>query len=78
MAVDGAAGLARRGEGNAVLHGDLGGLARVSQPDLDPLAAEHDGAADRDPSFDDELIGQPGQLRRWRAASGTQEAIQHL
>src|ERR1022692_340639 len=54
VAVDGAAGLARRGDGNAVLHGDLvgvrldgdlHGLARVRQPDLDPLPADHDGAA---------------------------------
>jgi hypothetical protein len=53
---------------DAVLHGDLVGvglrgdlhrLARVGQPDLDPLPADHDGAADRDLSFDGERIGQP-------------------
>ena len=48
MAVDVAAGRARGGEGNAVFHGDLigvglegdlGSLACVRQPDLDPLPA---------------------------------------
>ena len=55
MVVDGAAGLARRGEGKAVFHGDLvgvglhrdlHGLARMGQPDLDPPATDHDRAAD--------------------------------
>ena len=40
------------------LRGDLHGPARLGQPDLDPLPADHDGAADRDPSFDGERIGQ--------------------
>ena len=55
---DVAAGGAGRGEGSSVLDGDLvgvgldgdlGGLARVREADLDPVPAEHDRAADGHP-----------------------------
>ena len=56
MPSDVAAGGAGRGDGHAGLdgdlvgigfHGDLDGLARVRQADLDPLAADHDRTAHR-------------------------------
>src|SRR5262252_4297195 len=67
VAVNGAAGRARRGDGDAVLHsdlvevgahGDLGGLASVRQSDLNPLAADHDRAADGHPPPDGERGGR--------------------
>jgi hypothetical protein len=76
--LDVAAGLAGRGDGDAVLdgdlvgvglHGDVCGLARVGQPDLDPLPVNHDGPADRDPSCDGELSGQSGWLSGCGAGS---------
>jgi len=55
VSIDVAAGGAGCGDGDAVLdgdlvgvgfRGDLGGLARVRETHLDPLAADHDCAAD--------------------------------
>jgi len=61
------AGLAGRGDGDAVLHGDLvdvgvhgddDGLACGRQSDLDPLAADHDRAPDGHPPPDGKRDGQ--------------------
>ena len=67
MPFDVAAGGAGRGEGDAILDGDLvgvgldgdlSGLACMRQADLDPLPADHDRAADRDPPPDGERARQ--------------------
>jgi hypothetical protein len=72
---DVAAGEAGCGDGDAVFdgdlvgagfHGDLGGLARVRQADLDPLPADHDRTADRYPPPDGERAGQ----LRWPGGCG--------
>jgi hypothetical protein len=68
---DVAAGGAGRGDGDAGFDGHLvgvgfdgnrDGLACVRQADLDPLAADHDRPAHRDPPGDRERIRQPGRL----------------
>jgi len=72
-----------RGDGGAVVHadlvgvgadGDLGGFAGVRQADLNPLAADHDRAADRDPPSDDQGIGQTRHLDGAGACSAQPEA----
>jgi hypothetical protein len=75
VTVDGAAGLAGRGEGEAVFHGDLVGvglhrdlygLARMWQSNLDSLAADHDRAPDGHPPPD----GERGRWLGWPGGSG--------
>ena len=79
MPLDVAAGRAGRGDGDAILHGDLigvgahgdlGGLASVRQSDLDPLAADHDRAPDGHPPPD----GQRGGQLCWPGGSGAGSA----
>ena len=69
MTFDVRAGLAGRGDGSAAVDADLVGvglngyicrLARVRQPDLDPLAAYHDRPADGDPPDHCERFGPDG------------------
>jgi hypothetical protein len=70
MPLDNAAGLARCTDNDAICDCDLesighdrylGSLPGVREADLDALAADHDGAARRDPPFHD--------LRLWQAGS---------